>query len=448
MTRTPKKTTPSTAKRATPSTAKKAAPRKASAKAEPEKTVPEKTTDKAAETVAEKTASPSPAPSTAAASSGSTSSGSSSSGGPWIGAIAVVLVLGIVVAGAVASRDVWWPYATPYLPESTPPEDPRVAALMDRLGALEERVEGADAEEPSNDAAFAELEAARTKLSTELAAVIARLESVEAAVDSVERMATVMGSEGDTAGAEQSLLALAGRVDSLEKASDLTPMAERLDTLEQMNRAVEDSFSRETELIEQVKRRLESLEAQRIGIDGNSASGASALILAIGQLRTAVRQGQPFAGQLENTASVAADLSGADDMLATLRQHADQGVASRDALRRSFDETALMIIQADRRLEGDGWMAEAVNRLSDLVTVRRVDETAAPDTTDARLQRAEAGLAMGDLALAIDMLAGLEGSALEAAQPWLTRARETLSVEQALIDLNAFAISQLSAAQG
>lgn len=359
-----------------------------------------------------------------------------------------MLVLGIVVAGAVASRDVWWPYATPYLPESTPAEDPRVAVLMDRLGALEEKVESTSAGDGAEDEAFAELETARSKLSAELAQVIQRLESVEAAVDSVERMASVMGSEGDTDGAAQSLRVLTDRVASLEKSSDMAPVVERLDTLEQMNKAVEDSFSRETQLIEDVKRRLDSLEAQRIGVDGGSASSASALILAIGQLRMAVRKGQAFAGQLENTSTIAAGLVGAEEILAVLRKHADGGVATRDALRRSFKETALAVMQADSRMEGDGWMAEAVNRLSDLVTVRRVDEAAPPETTDARLQRAEAGLAVGDLELAIDMLGGLEGSALDVAGPWLEQARATLAVEQALVNLNAFAISQLSAAQG
>jgi hypothetical protein len=70
-----------------------------------------------------------------------------------------------------------------------------------------------------------------------------------------------------------------------------------------------------------------------------------------------------------------------------------------------------------------------------LVTVRSVGADAEGSDADARVARAEARLADGDLAGAVAEIEGLEGPAAEAAAGWLERARARLAAEQALASL-------------
>ena len=359
----------------------------------------------------------------------------------------LLILFGIVVSGAVASRSVWWPYVKPYLPETGSPEDPRVAALIDRLGALEEKVQttGSDANQQAET--FQELELAREKLSAELAIVIERLETVEQSVKGVERMAAAVGSGRDTDAAEQSLLALVERVDSIEQTANVSPLIKRLDNLEQQTQAAKESLSQETQRIEDVNRRVDGLEAERLSPEYGLSSSASALILAVGQLRNAVRQGQPYATELANVIAVAPDDPSAASAIATLKAHAETGVTTLTGLQGSFAEVTVSVLGADSRVEGGGWVSDAINRLANLVTIRRVDGTAPAGSTDADIARAEANLAIGDLAATIDVLDNLSDPAAAAAQPWLAQARVTMAVQQALTQLNSVAITQLTAAQ-
>lgn len=426
MTQTPKRTRKPVAKKATGSTAEKAAAKSPPAAASMESV--EKTSKSMSDT-------PPASPAT------------TRRAGPWVGVIVVLIMLSIVITGAVASRDIWWPYAAPYIPKVTPKEDPRVATLMARLGALEEKVQATESTVEPEAATFEELEQARAKLSAEIATVIGRLETVEKSMDSVERMAAAVSSETSSAGAGQSLQVLVDRVNTLAQSTDLGPVVERLDNLEQQNSATKDSLSRESQLIEDMKRRMDSLEAERLGVETGLSSGASALILAVGQLREAVRQGRSFTTELNNAVAVAPGYLDADTAIAVLQSHAETGVATRAELNASFADTATAILRMDRRMEGDGWVSEAVNRLTSLVTIRRVDSSAAAGSIDARIARAEANLAVGDLAAAIDVLGGLTGPGAAAAAPWLMRAQASAVVHQALSDLNSVAITQLSAGQ-
>ena len=385
--------------------------------------------------------------------------------GPLLGAIIVLVVFSTMVAGAAASRDVWWSYVAPYLPQATSVEDPRVATLMNRLGALEDKVSTSTISADEDDATFQELEQAREKLSAELAAVLQRLETVEKTVKSVGQMAEAVSSERDNGDTQMSLQVLVDRVNTLEQSSEQSPTQStaqssdmvsiqgRLDSLEQQTRETEGSIARDAEAVEDVMRRMESLEAYQLKShgQGNSAgvpARASALILAVGQLRDAVRQGSIYVTELNSVSAVTSSALNIDSLVAVLQRHAESGVATRADLQRTFPDVAIAILQADQQMEGDGWFSEAVNRLSNLITVRRVEQNAVAESADSRIVRVEQDLAVGDLAATVQMLEGLSGPGAEAAEPWLVRVRATLDVEQALTKLNSVAIAQLSAAQG
>jgi len=283
---------------------------------------------------------------------------------------------------------------------------------------------------------FQELEQARERLRAELMAVIERLESVEKSIKGVEQMAMALDSDSRDDTLQQSMADVVGRINSLEEHS----------------RSVSDSFSRETALMDDVERRIESLEAQRPGKGHGALAGTSALILSIGQLRDVIRQGRPFTAELSAAMAVATESpprdAALDALFAQLQPYAETGVVTHATLRNSFSDMALAVLQADQGMDGDGWISQAINRLTSLVTVRRVDEDAMPDSADARIARAEADLLLGDLAAVVEVLSGLSEPAAVAAEPWLAQVRATLAVERTMTDLNSFVIAQLSAAQG
>lgn len=375
---------------------------------------------------------------------------------PWIGVLAVIILLGGLGAGVFASREIWWPYAEIYIPQLETREDPRVTVLMDRLLILEDKVQGSSSSAPANDESFQAMEQARQKMSTELAAVLDRLEAVERSMETVEIMATAVkngeGSDDVSKDARGSLEALVSRVNTLEQSNNLDDVSVRLETLEEQTRIVDTTVTSKALLLEDVKRRMDSLESRQTSNADALSPAASALILAVGQLRDVVRQGRTFTREMESVVALMPEfLDGGKDapeLIAVLQSHAEAGVATQAALRRSLTDISVAVLQADRQIEGDGWISAAINRLGNLVMVRRVDHSAAADSTDARLARAEADLAIGDLAAAVNVLDGLSGPANEAIAPWLEQARATLVVEQALTALNTIAIAQISVAQG
>ncbi|MGH7085465.1 MAG: hypothetical protein ACREFN_10810, partial [Acetobacteraceae bacterium] len=79
----------------------------------------------------------------------------------------------------------------------------------------------------------------------------------------------------------------------------------------------------------------------------------------------------------------------------------------------------------------DDWSGRVLDQLRRLVTIRRIggDHQAPPE---AAVERAEAALAHGDLAAAVQAIAALSGPAAAAAQPWLAKARQRLAAETAL----------------
>ncbi len=378
--------------------------------------------------------------------------------GPWLGVFIVLILLCALGAGAFVTRDIWWAYVEEYLPQAEVKEDPRVAILMERLGTLETLVEEAGADRDLTGASFQELQDAREKLSAELASVMERLEAVEKSLETVEQMAVAVGSEADGVEAQESLQYLVNRVDTLEQSrqevleqtANIDEVLTRLSSLEEQNRTVDDTLSDKTALLEDVKRRMDSLEASQGNAAGAVSPGASALILAVGQLREAVRVGRPFSAELESLKTVLPEhLSGSSDVgghVGTLETYAETGVASQAGLRDSFPVISLAALQADQRIEEDGWFAEIANRLSNLVTIRRVGDASA-GTVDARLASAESHLAVGDLNAVIEALSDLTGPGADAIAPWLEQVQATYAAEQALRELNSLAIAQLSASR-
>jgi hypothetical protein len=193
------------------------------------------------------------------------------------------------------------------------------------------------------------------------------------------------------------------------------------------------------ETVQQLQQRATSRE------DGRAR--AASLALTVAQLDAALDGGEPFAQVLDSVRS----LDDGDPVVAkafeTLQAAAASGVPTLPKLRDSFDRVADDIVHAAQAPDGDGLLDQAAGNLMRLVTVRPVGADVEGESAAARVARAEAALAAGDLAGAVAEAEPLEGAAGAAAASWLAQAHERLAAQAAVAALQDRATRLLSEAQ-
>ena len=297
------------------------------------------------------------------------------------------------------------------------------------------------------DFEFIELQTLRKELTLELKSIIKRLEVVEKSVKNVETLAKVIGNEPNSESAAKSLQALRERLDVLDNNEKNLKMDERLEFIETQIKDADKAQNNQTQLIKDVRSRVSVLESQKSKIANGAVSHASALILAIGDLRSIIRQGKPYARELANTiALLPEDFEGTDTMTA-LHRHSNIGVSSQTLLRDRFSAVAVELLRAEQLIVGDDFISKIVNRFSELFIIRRVDEGVHPGSVDEIIMRIEKFLEIGDLEAAARTIGALKSSTSVGKENWLKDLNITLDVEQALTKLNAEAIRQLSNSQ-
>ncbi|MDJ0943498.1 MAG: uroporphyrinogen-III synthase [Kiloniellales bacterium] len=350
----------------------------------------------------------------AAAGRGSRSSSAPlSGGGGWLfgfllGALVFLGGLGI----AVLSRDTWLPLLGE--PSGVVVAEPS-PELLERLDALERAL---SAQEGAAGAEFAaeigRLRAALSRVEAEVGAgastsseAQAALSGLEARLSSLDRRVAQLGRR---TGADEALRA------------DLDDLAARLDAIEG---------------------RLVALP--QVGPDGRIALPEQvAVVLAIAQLRDALRRSAPFARELDALTRLAGGDAELAAVLDTLAPNAAAGIPTRESLRAEFPQVARAIAAAGAGAGEEGWLAGVRRRLSDLVTVRPVGGDAVGEDPGAVAARAEARVAAGDLAGALAELDGLSGRAAAAAADWRRAARARGAAEDALQLLGGRVVESLA----
>ncbi len=166
------------------------------------------------------------------------------------------------------------------------------------------------------------------------------------------------------------------------------------------------------------------------------------MLLAVGQLRAALRGSGPFEAELDTLRAVAADDADVAVAVATLAARAAVGVPTVAALRARFGAIAGPVVRAAGAAGERSWLDRLLDPLSGLVTVRPVGDV--PGTSaDAVVARAEARLKADDLAAAVAEVERLEGAPADLAADWLAAARARLAAERALAALEARAVAAL-----
>ena len=157
--------------------------------------------------------------------------------------------------------------------------------------------------------------------------------------------------------------------------------------------------------------------------------GERALVAATA-LRAAAERGGPFPTELETARAALAEDAAAKEALDRLVPYAEKGVPDAGAIARRFDTVSAAIMQATRRAPNGDWMDRTVERLSSVVTVRRV-EAPAPDTPDAQTAAAERARAARDVAAALEALTPIRDAVARAAPDWLATAEARRSLDAA-----------------
>lgn len=357
----------------------------------------------------------------------------------------LILILGIIGGGAYATLPLWKGYLSPEwqtkldnlggikkagqapsgpagdqtasnTADNTTPEAPAVnQTLLDRIDMLEQELKTVRAASGDADA-LKDLKAEREAINQQLGDLIGRLNSLEKQIGNVQQIADATTSQQEAFAANESLNNLSSRLSHLESNS------EALDAL---------------------MARIAKLEEQ----GGNPTAGAQALVLAVGQLREALRGSSPFVQELDSLKAIAPEEGAITEALANLSRYAPAGVLTMDTLRQQFDDVASTIVAADSAMKGEGWMDTTVNRLKGLVSIRRTDG-APGGSAEALVADADAKLEQGDLQGALKSLEGLSDTARKAASGWLTAAKARLAVEKAMATLHVHSVSLLAPAKG
>ena len=353
---------------------------------------------------------------------------------------ALVLWLALLVAilgGATyAAWPFWAPYAAAYIQalQKDPFQDPRMNTLSDRLAALEIL---AKESKQSNDT-LSELEGRRAEISEKVGTLVARVNDLEGSLAAVQNMveATTLPLEADDA--RKSLDELQMRIARLESSG----MVSMLEADVKKIGVESDKISASVEDIANRIHGLEEANETAIGASGTARD----MILAAEHLREVLRTVAPFADELKVFRGVlVADQADLAKLANDLAPFAESGIPALAALSERFDAVARKIVASTVRLEGDGWMATLVNRLSSLVSVRRTGADAGGENSvDGAVAAAERAVGEGDLMGAVAALQSLEGAAAGAAALWLTDARARTIAERSMVVLHVHAVSLMS----
>ncbi|OYD82700.1 hypothetical protein CHT98_19900 [Azospirillum brasilense] len=256
---------------------------------------------------------------------------------------------------------------------------------------------------------------------------------------------------------------LAARIQQLEErpqaaaaAAPAEPdprVAQLTEQLGQVQQRV-DAVGSEAQAAGQIRQEVDALKQELAAVNQavesrrDTAAAAQALVLAAGQLRSALAAGQPFQQELQAVRAVASGDAQVTQPLEAVAGYAAKGVPTQPQLTDRFSAMASDIVRADNQGEGNDWVEQVTGKIATLVTVRRQGGDAVGDGASAVVARAEAALQAGNLGGAVKELAALKGPAAQVAAPWIADAKARLAANEAGQQLTNRAIGLMSQSAG
>jgi len=313
-------------------------------------------------------------------------------------------VLALLLLGGAATALAW------YDPMNWRGESP----VQAEIAALTSRLEASEAAGKALEERLARLEAAPARASADaLAALEQTVKDNQAALAALQ--------EAPGAGEEVSsvqVAALAQAVEDLKRQVAGLPAASA--SPEGIRAAVDAAMAeRAAEQEAEAKALTEAAERQAARAD------------AVARLLAAARAGAPYADLLSGLEDLPLD--------PVLQEAASAGLVTQKALADTFPETARKALDASLRATGGEGIGDRLYTFLRIQTGARSLEPREGTDPDAVLSRAEAAVEAGDIARALDELAGLPPEGQAEMADWTAGARQWLAAGKALDDLAAAA---------
>ncbi len=284
-----------------------------------------------------------------------------------------------------------------------------LSGLSERLATLEAAVSQGGGQDPDTRAALESLNAQMARLTD-------RLEALEQELSA--------------------LRSLAG-TPSPELSSRLTTEAQRLDEL----------LSAQSELAKRLAETEDALNAAAAAREAAPGSRETLMLLAMLQLRDALRGSGPYDQPLIMLQNLAGEDPALTPVIEPLERRASAGLPSLADLQAGFPDVARRIAAIEVGKEGEGWSAGVLRRVAEAVNLRPVGLVEG-DAPTAVAARAEVKLNDGDLAGTLAELDGLDGAAAEAAANWRADAEARLAADRAVSRLGALVSERFSTLAG
>lgn len=367
---------------------------------------------------------------------------------------AVTSFLTHAAAGLIGGLAVLAAIAWGYLPLSTPADAPDLAPLEKRIAKLEASPQTPDNSEALEklETRLADLDARASETPPEMTALADRVAQLETSLNSMAEAAKEGGSVADAAAISQQINdaekrldekletalaeAMSGAetdttaIDSLRK--DLADVDAKLKALTEAELGSEEAAQLlpEIAVLDERLRKIESTLPQlleAVDEDINDTKRAT-LAIAFANLRAAVDNGRPYAGELAALTQLS---PGAGDF-GSLLDYEDTGIPTVRALTASFEEAREAALSTQKSTGDTSIIDRLLGSAESLVKIRRIDEAAEGDQPDAVLARAGAKLEQGDLGAAVKEVETLQGAPREAFAKWLDAAHARLDAEVTL----------------
>jgi len=340
------------------------------------------------------------------------------------GALVLAVLAGALLGGGIGAGAAWQLDRMDGAPdEADVAESDSLGELRGTVQSLADRVDSLDADLEAANAAAAD-DAGDAASASRLADLESRVEALAQAVDGID--ASGPAGAFDPAPLQARLDSLQATTGDLE--ARLGGFEDRLDALESaLPRSGEDPRAGEAlaradaaaDEAEAANARMESFDARLAELERIEEGGAAQVVFLYAALREAALEGDPF--QLE-LAALETEIDA--PALGALRPLAAEGVATEAELLASLPVEAVKTARA-----GEGGLGDrARGALSSLGTLRRSDEAAPEDPLALARERLEEG----DVAGAVEAMERLGGAAAEAAESWLSRARDRRHAEDSL----------------
>lgn len=394
------------------------------------------------------------------------------SGGSSFGIAACLLAL--IAIAAIATRGYWGPIVDPLMvahlsayfgpipaDEAQQRETDALTARLTELSNALQSVENS-VTNTLTDTLLAERsarESALTTLADELAAVTEKfadlpsvstldLETVADRLSALETAQTTLEEITSDATTREALNAFRMRLNAMSQSVE-----GGLKRFQDAVGGADDRFAALTARLTATENRLAELQDQLAAVEDSSIRSSQAdtpslatgpLLLAVGQVETALRSGTDPAGNLQLLREISAgrpDLIHSIESLEKAIEETSAGGVSRAESSSNLisDFVALApIVDKAERLEGaEGWFDETLAALRGLVSIRRTGDS--PDLPIA--SQIEAALQKADIATAVTLIQPFSDADPEIAT-WFAAAHARVTIDAAILHLRETAIAE------